>query len=174
MSTNDLELAFQALNIEPLYGHFAHMPSTFRRVVPNPAGTGTKGTLPVYFVEDEEIDFDKVLRDERVVLPKMVNWHAHWLAVEGIQPLTADNPPKPPLSGTITFPRPNSQIYSGIRSKGKETISPKICPGSCCTRSSKRSQQKVQASQARAVARVANLLLSPYRRFAPFALTDCR
>lgn len=107
MSTNDLELAFEALNIEPLYGHFAHMPSTFRRVVPNPAGSGTKGSMPVYFVEDEEIDFDKVLRDERVVLPKMVNWHAHWLAVEGIQPLTADNPPKPPLSGMFILLRPN-------------------------------------------------------------------
>jgi len=52
----------------------------------------------VYFVEDEEIDFDKALRDEKVVLPKMVSWHAHWLAVEGIQPLTIDNPPRPPLS----------------------------------------------------------------------------
>jgi len=139
MSTNDLELAFQALNIEPLYGHFAHMPSTFRRVVPNPAGTGTKGTLPVFFVEDEEIDFDKVLRDERVVLPKMVNWHAHWLAVEGIQPLTADNPPKPPLSGTITFFARTVKLTAVSRAKGKEAISSKICPGSCCTCSSKRS-----------------------------------
>lgn len=54
--------------------------------------------MPVYFLEDEEIDFDKALRDEKVILPKMVSWHAHWLAVEGIQPLTIDNPPRPPLS----------------------------------------------------------------------------
>lgn len=103
MTPNDIEQALQALNIEPLYGHFSHIPSTFRRVVPNPAGTNSKVALPVYFVEDEEIDFDKVLRDERVILPKMVNWHAHWLAVEGIQPLTADNPPLPPLSGTRLY-----------------------------------------------------------------------
>lgn len=112
MSTSDIDLAFQALNIEPLYGHLSHVPTSFRRVVPNQqqinqtlgslnasGGAGTKANQAIYFVEDEEVDFDKVLRDERVVLPKMVNWHAHWLAVEGIQPLTADNPPKPPLSG---------------------------------------------------------------------------
>lgn len=57
-----------------------------------------RSNVPVYFLEDEEIDFDKALRDEKVILPKMVSWHAHWLAVEGIQPLTIDNPPRPPLS----------------------------------------------------------------------------
>ncbi|KAG8805950.1 hypothetical protein FRC17_005256 [Serendipita sp. 399] len=98
MSTNDIDLAFQSLNIEPLYGHLSHVPTVFRKANPNPAGTNSKVAAPVYFVEDEEIDFDKVLRDEKVVLPKLVNWQAHWLAVEGIQPLIAENPPKPPLS----------------------------------------------------------------------------
>lgn len=98
MNTQDIDLALQSLNIEPLYGHLSHMPTVFRRANPNPAGTNSKVAAPVYFVEDEEVDFDKVLRDEKVTLPKMVNWHAHWLAVEGIQPLTADNPPRPPLS----------------------------------------------------------------------------
>ncbi|KAI6014806.1 hypothetical protein BKA83DRAFT_4344884, partial [Pisolithus microcarpus] len=50
----------------------------------------------VYFVEDEEIDFDKVLREEKIIVPKGVNWTAHWLAVEGVQPLVPENPPAVP------------------------------------------------------------------------------
>ncbi|KAG6894153.1 class II myosin, partial [Termitomyces sp. T32_za158] len=48
---------------------------------------------PVYFVEDEEINFDCILREEKIALPKGVSWTAHWLAVEGVQPLIPENPP---------------------------------------------------------------------------------
>ena len=65
----------------------------FRRALPFPQLTSA-GT--VYFVEDEEIDFDRVLREEKVNLPKGVSWHAHWLAVEGVQPLVPENPPAIP------------------------------------------------------------------------------
>jgi len=92
MTTHDVDAAFKALNIEPLYGHFSHMNTTFRRVVP-------QGAPPVYFVEDEEVDFDKVIKEEKIVLPKVVSWHAHWLAVEGVQPLVPENPPRPPVIG---------------------------------------------------------------------------
>ena len=44
-------------------------------------------------MEDEEIDFDRVLREEKITLPKPVSWTAHWLAVEGVQPLISENPP---------------------------------------------------------------------------------
>ena len=68
------------------------MSTTFRRVVP-------QGAPPVYFVEDEEVDFDKVIKEEKIVLPKVVSWHAHWLAVEGVQPMVPENPPRPPVIG---------------------------------------------------------------------------
>jgi transcription initiation factor TFIID subunit 6 len=50
----------------------------------------------VFFVEDEEIDFDRVLREDKIALPKGVSWTAHWLAVEGVQPLIPENPPAIP------------------------------------------------------------------------------
>lgn len=161
MSTQDIEQAFQVMNIEPLYGHLSHMNSTFRRTVPNPANTGSKSTVPVFFVEDEEIDFDKVLRDERVTLPKAVSWHAHWLAVEGIQPLTADNPPKPPLSGTYDSHR-SPCIFLTVfhRTKRSKAIPTSLSSRTCCT--SRPDWQTFQTSQTCPIQRTTNLLQSAY------------
>jgi transcription initiation factor TFIID subunit 6 len=93
MTTSDIDQALRVLNIEPLYGHNPHNPPTFRRALPFPQATSA-GT--VYYVEDEEIDFDRVLREEKIPLPKPANWTAHWLAVEGVQPLIPENPPAIP------------------------------------------------------------------------------
>jgi transcription initiation factor TFIID subunit 6 len=67
----------------------------------------------VYFLEDEEIDFDKALKEEVITVPPPVRYAgrlgfsltnklysaltvspfpAHWLAIEGIQPLVPENP----------------------------------------------------------------------------------
>ncbi|KAG6861554.1 hypothetical protein C0995_014850 [Termitomyces sp. Mi166 len=93
LTTSDIEQAFRVLNIEPLYGHTSANPPVFRKALPFPhvASAG-----PVYFVEDEEIDFDRVLREEKITLPKGVSWTTHWLAVEGVQPLIPENPPAIP------------------------------------------------------------------------------
>ena len=93
MTTSDVDHALHVLNIEPLYGHSAHNPPTFRRALPFPH---LQAAGPVYFVEDEEIDFDRVIREEKIVLPKTVSWTSHWLAVEGVQPLIPENPPAIP------------------------------------------------------------------------------
>ncbi|KAN0139431.1 TATA box binding protein associated factor (TAF) domain containing protein [Lactarius tabidus] len=93
LTTSDIDRALRVLNIEPLYGHSAYTTPVFRRSVPYPqlASAG-----PVYFVEDEEVDFERVLREEKLVLPPSVRWTAHWLAVEGVQPLIPENPPAVP------------------------------------------------------------------------------
>ncbi|OCH87967.1 TAF-domain-containing protein [Obba rivulosa] len=90
MTTADIDNALRVLNIEPLYGHTPHNPPTFRRALPFP---NLQSAGSVYFVEDEEIDFDRVIREEKLALPKGVSWTAHWLAVEGVQPLIPENPP---------------------------------------------------------------------------------
>jgi transcription initiation factor TFIID subunit 6 len=93
MTTADMDQALRVLNIEPLYGHSSFNPPTFKRALPFPQ---MPSAGPVYFVEDEDIDFDRVLREEKIVLPKGVSWTAHWLAVEGVQPLIPENPPAIP------------------------------------------------------------------------------
>ena len=105
MASGDVDQAFCALNIEPLYGHSPHNLPTFRRSIPYPPNS-TTGTL--YFVEGEVFDFDPVLR-EGATSPKPVSWTTHWLAVEGVQPLISENlppvvkdteePPLKPITG---------------------------------------------------------------------------
>ncbi|KDR83070.1 hypothetical protein GALMADRAFT_238878 [Galerina marginata CBS 339.88] len=93
MTTADVDQALRVLNIEPLYGHSPYNPTVFRRALPYPQ---VPAAGPVYFPEDEEIDFDRVLREEKIALPRGVSWTAHWLAVEGVQPLIPENPPAIP------------------------------------------------------------------------------
>ncbi|KAF5361710.1 hypothetical protein D9758_007297 [Tetrapyrgos nigripes] len=103
MTTSDIDHALRVLNIEPLYGHTSNNPPTFRRAPPFMAHPSTvnaanpnSASSTVYFVEDEELDFERVLREEKIALPKGVSWTAHWLAVEGVQPLIPENPPAIP------------------------------------------------------------------------------
>jgi transcription initiation factor TFIID subunit 6 len=124
MTTDDIDQAFRVLNIEPLYGHSPHNPPTFRRAIPYPPSS-TAGTL--YFVEDEEIDFDRVLREEKITLPKPVSWTAHWLAVEGVQPLIPENPPaitkdteEPSALKSITGQPSTSALTTQATVKGRQ------------------------------------------------------
>jgi transcription initiation factor TFIID subunit 6 len=100
LTTSDIDLALRTLNIEPLYGHLPFSQPSYRKALPFPQistpGTNQPSAGPVYFVEDEEIDFERVLREEKIMLPKGVSWTAHWLAVEGVQPLIPENPPAVP------------------------------------------------------------------------------
>jgi len=107
ISTSDIDQALRVLNIEPLYGHNPHNPPVFRRALPFPSAANVG---PVYFVDDEEIDFDRVLREEKITLPKGVSWTAHWLAVEGVQPLIPENPPAIPKDVDQEITKSPSQI----------------------------------------------------------------
>ncbi|KZV71978.1 TAF-domain-containing protein [Peniophora sp. CONT] len=101
MATSDIDNALRVLNIEPLYGHSSHSTPTFRRALPF-SQMPSAGT--VFFIEDEEIDFDRVLKEEKLPLPSGVRWTAHWLAVEGVQPLIPENPPAVPRSDDAAGP----------------------------------------------------------------------
>ncbi|EKM79555.1 hypothetical protein AGABI1DRAFT_74664, partial [Agaricus bisporus var. burnettii JB137-S8] len=101
LTSSDIDLALRTLNIEPLYGHLPFSQPSYRKALPfpqmnQPGSSQPSAAGPVYFVEDEEIDFERVMREEKVMLPKGVSWTAHWLAVEGVQPLIPENPPAVP------------------------------------------------------------------------------
>ncbi|KAI0754792.1 TAF-domain-containing protein [Daedaleopsis nitida] len=110
LTTSDVDQALRVLNIEPLYGHFPHNPPSFRRALPFPQ---MQNAGSVYFVEDEEIEFDRVLREEKITMPKGVSWTAHWLAVEGVQPLIPENPPAAPKDADTEGKQATASVISG-------------------------------------------------------------
>lgn len=124
LTTADIDQALRVLNIEPLYGHFPHNPPTFRRALPFPQ---LPAAGPVYFVEDEEIDFERVIREDKITLPKGVSWTAHWLAVEGVQPLIPENPPAIPKDVDL---EPSLSKTSSSPAKSNNHIFPPTPPGS--------------------------------------------
>ena len=46
----------------------------------------------VFVLEDKEMDFDEILKAPLPKAPLEVTFRAHWLAIEGVQPLIPENP----------------------------------------------------------------------------------
>ena len=92
MTTSDIDHALRQKNIEPLYGFYppytgGKKQGPWFRTVPTTSGA------PLYVLEDEEINFEHILEHgPRVGVGRGVGWHAHWLAIEGVQPPIPENP----------------------------------------------------------------------------------
>ncbi|KAM0755867.1 TAF-domain-containing protein [Meredithblackwellia eburnea MCA 4105] len=84
LKVDDVDHALKAKNFEPLWGFAttSHLP--FKKTV-TPTGI-------VYAVDDEEIDLTKVIKGDMPSVPRDISFTAHWLAIEGVQPLIKENP----------------------------------------------------------------------------------
>ncbi|KAF9996892.1 hypothetical protein BGZ80_010004 [Entomortierella chlamydospora] len=89
LSVDDINNALRVRNVEPLYGFSSADPTRFRRTT---AGTGATGTTEIFFLEDEELDFETILSAPLPKVPLDVTYTAHWLAIEGVQPAIPQNP----------------------------------------------------------------------------------
>ncbi|CAD6908500.1 unnamed protein product [Tilletia laevis] len=122
LSTQDVELALRARNVEPIYGFLPFSTTTFPRAGTNNAavgGTGTVGhpstlgptfrrvqtpTGPIHYVADDEIDFEKILdAAPKLAKGRGVGWEAHWLAIEGVVPDVPQNVPQRAPTSTSAF-----------------------------------------------------------------------
>ena len=72
-------------NVEPLYGF------SFPDPVEVQQKTDANGSS-VFVLEDKEMDFDEILKAPLPKAPLEVTFRAHWLAIEGVQPLIPENP----------------------------------------------------------------------------------
>lgn len=101
LSTQDIAQALRVLDIEPLYGYESTRPLRFGEASIGPG-------QPLYYVEDEEVDFEKLINAPLPKVPREISFTgmynitsadivshietAHWLAVEGVQPSIPQNP----------------------------------------------------------------------------------
>ncbi|QLG71266.1 hypothetical protein HG535_0B03050 [Zygotorulaspora mrakii] len=89
LTTDDVSKALRVLNVEPLYGY--HDGSAMDKDV-SFSKINTSGGQTVYYLNDEEVDFDKLINEPLPQVPRLPTFTTHWLAVEGVQPAIIQNP----------------------------------------------------------------------------------
>jgi transcription initiation factor TFIID subunit 6 len=85
LTTQDISQALRLLEVEPLYGYESTRPLRFGEASIGPG-------QPLFYVEDEEVDFEKLINAPLPKVPREISFTAHWLAVEGVQPSIPQNP----------------------------------------------------------------------------------
>ncbi|CAJ2506542.1 Uu.00g006720.m01.CDS01 [Anthostomella pinea] len=85
MTTQDVSQALRVLDVEPLYGYDSTRSLRYGEASLGPG-------QPLFYIDDEEVDFEKVINGPLPKVPRDINFTAHWLAVEGVQPTIPQNP----------------------------------------------------------------------------------
>ncbi|PGH07358.1 transcription initiation factor TFIID subunit 6 [Blastomyces parvus] len=85
LTTQDVSNALRVLDVEPLYGYESARPLRFGEATLGPG-------QPLFYVEDDEVDFEKLINAPLPRVPREITFTAHWLAVEGVQPTIPQNP----------------------------------------------------------------------------------
>lgn len=86
LATSDINNALKVLNIEPLFGYDQSQPLVFKEAL---SGAGGQ---TLYYIDDNEIEFEKLINQELPKVPRQTTFTAHWLAIEGVQPMIPQNP----------------------------------------------------------------------------------
>ncbi|CAK7206967.1 histone H4-like TAF Taf6, SAGA complex subunit [Sporothrix eucalyptigena] len=85
LTVQDVSLAMRVLDVEPLYGYESTRPLRYGETSIGPG-------QPLYYVEDEEVEFEKLINAPLPKVPRDASMTAHWLAIEGVQPSIPQNP----------------------------------------------------------------------------------
>ncbi|CAN1221353.1 Transcription initiation factor TFIID subunit 6 [Linum grandiflorum] len=84
LTSQDVDSALSLRNIEPVYGFTSKDSQRFKRVA---------GHKDLFYVDDKTLEFKDVLEAPLPKPPLQTSLTAHWLAIEGVQPVIPENPP---------------------------------------------------------------------------------
>ncbi|UKZ72705.1 hypothetical protein TrVFT333_000339 [Trichoderma virens FT-333] len=98
MTVNDVSMALKVLDAEPLYGYDSTRPLRYGEASLGPG-------QPLFYIEDEEVDFEKLINAPLPRVPRDMNFTAHWLAIEGVQPSIPQNPTSAELRPQDLLPK---------------------------------------------------------------------
>ena len=87
----DIDSALRTKNVEPLYGFNTSDYIPFRHT--------SGGGKDFYYTEEKELGLLELVNSPLHRLPCDVTVRAHWLCVEGVQPVIPENPPPATLEG---------------------------------------------------------------------------
>lgn len=133
LTTDDIARALRVLNVEPLYGYEDN--SIRDKEISFNKFTG-QGCQVMYYLDDEEVDFDKLINEPLPEVPRLPTFTTHWLAVEGVQPTIPQNPnlnelritQLPLTRGAIVTALNDTSIQTSISEEKSEHVS-QVKPG---------------------------------------------
>ncbi|KAK5578899.1 hypothetical protein RB653_008574 [Dictyostelium firmibasis] len=89
LSTDDINNALGLRNIEQLYGYNCSSPNDHTLLKFQKTTTTTQA---IYYLNDREMTFQEIASQPLPKVPRDPSLSAHWLALEGVQPLIPQNP----------------------------------------------------------------------------------
>ncbi|KAI4094527.1 MAG: hypothetical protein LQ339_007488 [Xanthoria mediterranea] len=121
LSTQDVAQALRVLDVEPLYGYESTRPLRFGEASIGPG-------QPIFYVEDEEIDFEKLINAPLPKVPREITLTAHFLAVDGNQPTIPHNPTVADSRSQELVPKgPGANLHStAINGADNVTVKPLV------------------------------------------------
>lgn len=110
LTYDDVKKSMEVLNLEPLYGYghynnkagqasgseilsrFKKMDTADEQAQSKNSNSSNTVNKNRFYIDDEEVDFDKLINEPLPEAPRIPTYTSHWLAVEGVQPNIAQNP----------------------------------------------------------------------------------